>query len=80
MNTLGIYLKENDIRQAQFAARLGVTQGTVSKLCRRGVVIRSDMMMRIERLTGGKVPSTSWIAQDCQNHGGACRATPSETA
>jgi hypothetical protein len=38
------------------------------------------MMMRIERLTGGKVPSTSWIAQDCQNHGGACRATPSDAA
>jgi plasmid maintenance system antidote protein VapI len=60
-NALARYLRDNRIRQVDFADRLGVTQSTVSKLCRPGVSIRSDMMLRIESLTGGAVPAVSWI-------------------
>jgi plasmid maintenance system antidote protein VapI len=64
MNALARYLRDNRIRQVDFAHRLGVTQSTVSKLCRPGVSIRSDTMLRIESLTGGAVPAASWITKE----------------
>lgn len=61
MNALAKYLKAKGITQEQFAARLGVTQGTVSKMCRPGAVIRDEMKLKVHRLTDGAVPAESWL-------------------
>lgn len=62
MMTLPQYLEWKKMTQAQFAARLGVAQGTVSKLCadRRP---SWDMAARIESATEGHVPVSVWAGQ-----------------
>jgi transcriptional regulator with XRE-family HTH domain len=59
MMTLTQYLDAKKITQAEFARRLGVNQGTVSKLCRAG---RPSWRLaaRIEDETGGAVPVSVW--------------------
>lgn len=60
MNTLQSYLTENGISQADFAARIGVTQGTVSKLCAGTIVPRMRTAQAIHAATDGKVPVAAW--------------------
>lgn len=59
MMTLSQYLDAKEITQAEFAAQLGVSQGTVSKLCgsRRP---SWEMAAKIEAATGGLVPVAVW--------------------
>lgn len=59
MMTLTQYLSDQKLTQAEFAAMIDATQGTVSKLCanRRP---SWDLAMKIERVTGGKVPVSVW--------------------
>lgn len=60
MHTLAEYLSTHSIKQADFAARLGLTQATVSRLA-RGVSSPSlDLAFHIERATGGAVPVAVW--------------------
>ena len=56
-NKLASYLKTNGITQAEFAPRIGITQGALSKLCNDGSA-SLDTAVAIERETGGAVRAT----------------------
>lgn len=62
MMMLSQYLDAENITQAQFAERIGTTQGTVSKLC-AGRRPKWDLALRIERATDGGVPVSIWAHQ-----------------
>lgn len=62
MMTLLQYLKLKNMTQTEFAERLGVAQGTVSKLC--GARRPSwQMAASIEDATDGAVPVSVWARQ-----------------
>lgn len=61
MSTLDAYLAENRIRQAEFAARVGTSQATISKLINRTVLPSLELAARIERETSGAVMAASWV-------------------
>ena len=66
MNMLDAYIKDSGLTQASFAARVGVRQSAISKVC-NGVRRPSiDLAARIERVTGGKVPAASWAHEGSQ--------------
>lgn len=60
MSKLRAYLDRHDIRQADFAGRIGSTQGMVSRLITGAVLPSLKMAIAIERETGGEVPANSW--------------------
>lgn len=60
MNTLSEYLKVNRITQAQFAAKVGVSQGSISRICRGTSGLSFRLAMKIDRATSGEVPVSSW--------------------
>lgn len=60
MHTLSDYLRENRIRQCDFAAELGVTQATVSRIVRRVKLPSLELAFAIQRATKGAVPVSSW--------------------
>lgn len=60
--TLTQYLEAENMTQADFAVRIGASQGTVSKLC-AGRRPRWDLAIKIERQTDGKVPVSTWAAE-----------------
>jgi len=62
MSQLGAYLRDNSLRQAEFAAKVGATQGTISRLIKGDVLPSLDLAVKIERATAGVVPATSWVA------------------
>ena len=64
MMTLSEYLRTNAIRQADFGPRIGVTQGTVSKLCSGRLLPDMEMAAKIQRETGGAVPVTIWVPDE----------------
>ena len=64
MASLDSHLKASGETQAEFALRIGVRQGTVSKLARRLMVPSLKLAQRIERATNGGVPVNSWDAED----------------
>lgn len=66
MATLSEYLKTQQITQAQFAARIGVTQGYIAKLCARAATPALCTAYAIERETQGKVLASQWIAPQDQ--------------
>lgn len=59
MMTLEQYLTWKKLTQAQFAAQLGVNQGTVSKLTTGGKP-KWETAAKIEEATGGAVPVGVW--------------------
>lgn len=59
MTTLATYLKAHGITQAEFAERIGVTQGAVSRLCSRKVGASLETALKISAATGGEVPPAS---------------------
>lgn len=62
MSKLRDHLEKQSIRQSDFAARIGATQGMVSRLI-NGVLLPSlKMAIAIERETCGAVPANSWSA------------------
>lgn len=65
MMTLTQYLEAKKITQAEFAGRIGATQGTVSKLC-AGRNPSWRLAARIARATDNEVPVTIWaqLAED----------------
>lgn len=76
MSTLLTYLADAGIRQDDFAASVGVTQATISKLV-RGVARPSlDLAFAIARVTGGRVPVQSWDSSGA-DHTDPCRTSPS---
>lgn len=63
MTLLALYLAQHRIRQIDFAARLNVAQGTVSRLVNGSTNLSLELAVKIERETGGAVPATSWIPE-----------------
>lgn len=59
---LAEYLAHENQTQAEFAARLGLTQGNVSKMCRGQRLPSLPLAAEIERATGGLVPMSVWCA------------------
>jgi len=51
---IAAYLKQNDLTQEEFAAKVGVTQGRVSHWL-RGDKIPAERCTDIERITGGAI-------------------------
>ncbi|WP_142663590.1 helix-turn-helix domain-containing protein [Paracoccus laeviglucosivorans] len=62
MVTLETHLRQSGEKQADFAVRVNVRQGTVSKLCRGQMIPSMMLAQRIERATGGKVPVAIWVS------------------
>ena len=60
MTHLAEYLIQNGLTQREFARRVGVTQGVVSRLASRKIKPHIDLAAAIERETGGLVPAVSW--------------------
>ena len=56
-NKLALYLKAKGITQAEFAPRVGITQGALSKICNDGRA-SLETAVAIERETGGEVRAT----------------------
>lgn len=64
MSTLSDFLTSKQIRQQDFAARIGVTQATVSRLAKRTMMPSLPLAVEIERATEGEVSVSSWVADD----------------
>ena len=61
MSTLRAFLLESNETQAEFAERIGVSQGTVSKLCKGLISPSLPLALKIQRVTDGKVTVESWM-------------------
>ena len=58
------YLKANRATQRDFASSLGISQAFLSQLLNGRRIPSLDLAVRIERLTDGAVPASSWVKQD----------------
>lgn len=54
------YVKSKGLTQDQFAKALGVRPATVSAWV-NGTTPRPDQMARIDEITGGEIPVTTWF-------------------
>lgn len=63
MTHLATYLKQSSTRQSDFAQRVGVSQGVVSRLARGLALPSLALAIRIEAETGGRVSVRSWSIQ-----------------
>lgn len=72
---LKTYLESRDIRQADFAARVSTTPATISRIIAGVMRPALDLAHRIERATGGEVPTETWLAPSSPT-----KPTPSEAA
>ena len=61
MSKLQDYLTQNGIRQSVFAASVGTTQATISKLAADAIRPSLELAVAIERETGGAILASSWI-------------------
>lgn len=61
MTKLQTYLASRDIKQAEFAALVGTTQATISRLAKGPTKPSLTLAIAIERVTKGKVPADSWV-------------------
>lgn len=64
MSNLANFLSSSGITQEDFAASIGVTQATVSRLASKKHKMKPglELAVAIERATDGAVPVTSWVA------------------
>lgn len=62
MSTLFAYLDSNKIRQADFAERVGTTQGLISRLVGGRAKPSLDLAVRIQRATDGQVRADAWVS------------------
>lgn len=60
--TLEKFLHDHQITEAAFAAQLGVSQVTVHRYVKGQRFPDKDTILRIERITEGKVPPAAWFA------------------
>jgi len=58
---LAAFLKSREIKQAAFAAKIGVTPGYLSALLAGKKTPSLTVAVAIQRATDGSVPSDSWI-------------------
>ncbi|WP_108131061.1 helix-turn-helix domain-containing protein [Gemmobacter caeni] len=61
MTNLSSFLVETSETQVEFAKRVGVSQGTISKLCAGQITPSLPLAVRISRATGGRVPVDVWV-------------------
>lgn len=61
MLTLRDYIQSNRVRQKDLAARLGVTQATVSRLVTGAAKPSVELAAAIKRETGGAVGFEVWV-------------------
>lgn len=61
MMTLAEYLKSSRTKQEDFAATIGVTQATVSRLVRGVALPNIAMAAAIKAATGGQVDFEVWV-------------------
>lgn len=62
MSSLKQYLDAAKITQSAFAEQIGVSQGTVSKLCSNLASPSWRVAALINKETGGAVPLSAWAA------------------
>ena len=67
------YLAAEAITQQQLAERLGVRPATITAW-KSGTKPRPEMMVRIEVITGGAVPVSSWFPRDGAEAGAGSEA------
>lgn len=58
---LADWLKKNDIRRRDFAARIGVTPSAITDYCERGVWPKKETMQAIVRETAGEVTANDFL-------------------
>lgn len=61
---LQTYLRDAGEKQSGFAARVGTSPATVSRLCNGTLRPALDLAHRIEAATDGKVPTEVWLADE----------------
>jgi len=61
MNKLDAYLKENNLSGRAFARQAGLTDPYLSKIRSKIFIPSLTVAYRIERITEGAVPATSWV-------------------
>lgn len=61
---LKLWLEETDIRQADFARMLGISQPTVSQLANGARYPKMELALKIRDVTKGKVKLEDWIKED----------------
>lgn len=59
---LETYLEQQNLKQADFAKKVGVTPATVSRLLAGQLSPSLELAARIEDVTKRKVPMRSWVA------------------
>lgn len=62
MENLRTWLKANNIRQGEFAGRLGISQGHLSDLLSGKSSPRPELAAKIEAETGGAILYWEWPA------------------
>jgi DNA-binding transcriptional regulator YdaS (Cro superfamily) len=77
---LGAWLTRNDVGQAEFAARIGISQGQVSRLVSgaRGRRISASLAQAIDEATGGQVPVSSWAKHLVRRNGRRSPRNPTQ--
>jgi DNA-binding transcriptional regulator YdaS (Cro superfamily) len=63
MDELISYLKANTVSQVNFAARIGISQSALSKMCSGAITPRLQTALAIERETGGAVSVSTWVGK-----------------
>lgn len=63
MNNLQAFIAANGIKQADFAASIGSTQSMVSRLINGAATPSLALAAKIERVTAGAVPASSWVPE-----------------
>lgn len=58
--TLEDYLDDQDMTQREFAELLGVTHQAVNQWLRGRRFPRRELIVKIEKITGGKVKPSDW--------------------
>ena len=58
------YLKTSFVLQEKLAADLGISQPMISRLKSGAGLPSLKLAIKIERISGGKVPVTSWIPEE----------------
>ncbi|WP_370687535.1 helix-turn-helix domain-containing protein [Epibacterium sp. MM17-32] len=61
MMNLSEYLTEAGVTQSEFAARVGVTQGVISRLSSGHSLPGLALAVRIENATNGAVKAQNWV-------------------
>ncbi len=80
MNALQLYFDARpSLTQAEFGAVIGTTAASVSRLCSGNMRPSLDLAHRIERATGGEVPTETWERGGSSGEHASCDTTAPET-